>query len=83
MIGNRAEFEASAENVVAHGHLGFRDFSNYGIGAANISQIMLEPEVNSRSHTSEHISRDFSLRSRDFPYVRRRGFPFLRSDVLF
>ena len=61
-MGNRAKFEASAENVVAHGLLGFRDFSNYGIGAANISQIMLEPEVNSRSHTIEHISRDFSLR---------------------
>ena len=60
-IGNRAELEASAKNVVAHAFLCFLDLSNYRIWATNVGEIMLEPEVNSGSHARKHLSPDLLL----------------------
>ena len=60
-IGNRAELEAPAKNVVAHALLCFLDLSNYRIWATNVGEIMLEPEVNPGPHARKHLSPDLFL----------------------
>ena len=60
-VGNRAELEAAAENVVVHGLSGFLDLSNYRIRATDVGQIMFEPEVNPGPHPREHLSPDLLL----------------------
>ena len=59
--GNRAELEASAENLIADAFLGFLDLSNYRIWATNVGQIMIEPEINPGPHARKHIPPDLLL----------------------